>query len=153
MTRRSRWFRSSVAVLASLPMMAACGEDGNDLVPRAATTATTATTVTTATSAVPDSTGAPQPGTSAPVAMRCRGTVGFTPNSEDAASDIRVTGVSCTEARTVLQAAGPLTSSGGPEELDVNGYHCVRTRTEQEPLPQAFFECTNASGTISFVRS
>ncbi len=40
-----------------------------------------------------------------------------------------------------------------PAQLDVEGYDCTRTRTEQDPLPRAFYECTNGPKTVTFVRS
>ena len=80
-------------------------------------------------------------------------TVGFTPNSEDAASDIRATGLPCDEARAFVMVAGRQTSSGGPSQVEVQGYKCERTRQEQEPLPRSFYECTNNSKKVSFVRS
>ena len=86
------------------------------------------------------------------VTLRCK-MVGFTPNSEDAAGDATATGLSCADAEAFVRIAGARTSSGGPQELDVSGYHCVRTRSEQDPLPQSFYECTNGPKKVAFVRS
>lgn len=86
------------------------------------------------------------------VTLRCQ-MVGFTPNSEDAAGEVMATGLSCAEAEAFVRIAGARTSSGGPQELDVSGYHCVRTRSEQDPLPQSFYECTNGPKKVTFVRS
>ena len=80
-------------------------------------------------------------------------TVGFTPNSEDAASSIKATGLTCAEAEAFVRVAGPRTSSGGPAQLDVDGYRCVRVRSVQEPLPQAFYECTSGAKKVTFVRT
>jgi Cu-Zn family superoxide dismutase len=80
-------------------------------------------------------------------------TVAFTPNSEDAASSIRATGLSCAEAEAFVRIAGGRTSSGGPAQLDVEGYSCVRTRSVQDPLPQAFYECTSGTKKVTFVRT
>ena len=90
--------------------------------------------------------------TAQPATLRCQ-TVGFTPNSEDAASDIRATGLSCDEAEAFVRIAGARTSSGGPDRLDVSGYRCVRTRSEQDPLPASHYECTNGPKKVTFVRS
>ncbi len=79
--------------------------------------------------------------------------VPFTPNSEDVASSIKATGLTCAEAEAFVRIAGRQTSSGGPAELEVEGYRCVRTRTVQEPLPQASYECTSGTKKITFVRS
>lgn len=87
-----------------------------------------------------------------PATLRCE-TVGFTPNSEDAASEITATGLSCDEAEAFVRIAGARTSSGGPDRLDVSGYRCVRTGSEQDPLPLSRYECTNGNKNISFVRS
>ena len=83
---------------------------------------------------------------------RCE-TVGFTPNSEDAASEITATSLGCDEAEAFVRIAGSRTSSGGPEQVEVEGYQCVRTRSEQEPLPRSFYECKNGAKTVTFVRS
>ena len=79
--------------------------------------------------------------------------VGFTPNSEDLASDIKATGLPCAEAEAFVRIAGRQTSSGGPAQLDVEGYRCTRVRTMQEPLPRAFYECTSGSKKVTFTRS
>ena len=86
------------------------------------------------------------------VTLDCQN-VGFTPNSEDAASSIKATGLTCAEAEAFVRIAGRQTSSGGPAQLDVDGYRCVRVRTLQEPLPQAFYECTSGAKKVTFVRS
>lgn len=135
---RMPWWWLAVVVLA---LAAACGDDGDNgaaSVPSApsASTATTApaTTVTTA------------------ATLECR-TVAFTPDSEDAASSIRATGLSCTEAEAFVRNAGARTSSGGPQQVTVDGYRCVLTRSLQDPLPQAFYECTSGSRKVTFVRT
>ncbi|HZI39487.1 MAG TPA: hypothetical protein VFF24_14360, partial [Acidimicrobiia bacterium] len=85
--------------------------------------------------------------------LKC-GMVGFTPNSEDAASDITVTvGTSCDAARQFVEIAGQQTSSGGPDEVVVDGYRCVRTETAEDPLPRSNYRCTKGTTVITFVRS
>jgi hypothetical protein len=86
------------------------------------------------------------------VELACE-TVGFTPNSEDAASDVRATGLTCEEAEAFVRTAGEVTSSGGPEELDVAGYHCVRIAIAEEPLPTSTYRCTMGPKQVTFVRS
>lgn len=134
-------------------LLAACGSDSDDDASEAVTT-TTAIEVTTTTTAATST--QPSVSTTSTSSVRttakCR-TVGFTPNSEDAASSIEATGLSCDEAEAFVRIAGRRTSSGGPQELDVEGFHCERTRTEQEPLPQAFYECTSGTKKVTFVRS
>lgn len=80
-------------------------------------------------------------------------TIGFTPNSEDAASSVKATGLPCAEGEAFVRIAGMRTSSGGPAQVDVEGYRCVRVRTSQDPLPQAFYECTNGAKKVTFVRT
>ena len=87
-----------------------------------------------------------------PATLRC-GMVGFTPNSEDAASEITATGIACDDAEAFVRVAGERTSSGGPDRLDVSGYRCVRTGSEQDPLPLSRYECTNGDKKVTFVRS
>ena len=79
--------------------------------------------------------------------------VGFTPNSEDAASEITATGLSCGEATAFVRVAGEQTSSGGPDSLEVEGYRCRRTGSEQDPLPLSRYECTNGERKVTFTRS
>ena len=80
-------------------------------------------------------------------------TIGFTPNSEDAASSVKATGLSCAEAEAFVRIAGRQTSSGGPPQVDVEGYRCVRVRSTQEPIPQAFYECTSGNKKVTFTRT
>lgn len=80
-------------------------------------------------------------------------TIGFTPNSEDAASSVKATGLTCAEAQAFVRVAGRQTSSGGPAEVTVEGYRCVRTRSTQDPIPQAFYECTSGTKKVTFTRT
>ena len=80
-------------------------------------------------------------------------TVAFTPNSEDAASRITATGLDCEEAEAFVRVAGTKTSSGGPATVDAEGYRCVQTAHEEDPLPQSTYECTRDAKTVTFVRS
>jgi uncharacterized cupin superfamily protein len=69
------------------------------------------------------------------------------------ASDVRATGVSCEEAESLVRAAGARTSSGGPQQLTVEGYRCVLTRSQQDPIPAAHYECTDGERRVTFVRT
>ncbi len=91
-------------------------------------------------------------GSNGPTTALCDQVV-FTPNSEDGASDIRATGLPCEEAEAFVTVAGRLTSSGGPPELDVEGFHCVRVASQQDPLPTSTYECTDGAKKVTFVRS
>lgn len=129
---------------AGILLLGGCGDDDD---PDDATTTTTSSAVTT-------SAAAPLTTSTSPVAAtaKCQ-SVPFTPNSEDLASDIEATGLSCDEAEAFVGVAGKRTSSGGPAELDVQGFHCERTRTEEDPLPRAYYECISGTKKVTFVRS
>lgn len=120
-----------------------------------ATTTTPAGGVTT-TTAAPASTTTTRVGSTttarAAATLDCQ-TIGFTPASEDAASSVKATGLSCAEAEAFVRIAGLQTSSGGPAQVTVEGYNCVRVRSLQEPLPQAFYECTSGTKKVTFTRS
>jgi hypothetical protein len=94
----------------------------------------------------------PCPGEGPGATLECQ-TVGFTPQSEDAASSVTATGLPCAEAEAFVRIVGRLTSAGGPQQVDAEGYRCVLVRTEEEPLPQAFYECTNGPKRVTFVRT
>lgn len=133
-------------------MLSSCGDDPGPGSAGVTTSSLASTTTTQPPSELTSTTLATSTATTTPVTLRCA-TVGFTPNSEDAASDVTATGLSCRDAEAFVRIAGARTSSGGPAELDVSGYHCVRTRSEQDPLPQAFYECTSGPKKVTFVRS
>lgn len=52
-----------------------------------------------------------------------------------------------------MRVAGNRTSAGGPPQVNVDGYRCVLVRSVEQPLPQAFYECTNGPKKVTFVRS
>ncbi len=148
--------RTATVVAAMLLVLGACGNDGDETEGAGTTTTTTVVPSTTVTPVAPPTsttTRARVTTTTAPAVTRECKTVGFTPNSEDAASSIKATGLSCAEAEAFVRIAGRRTSAGGPGQLDVEGYHCVQVRAVQEPLPQAFYECTNGPRKVTFVRS
>ena len=136
---------AAMAVAAMASGLVACGDD--DTEPETTSTSVATSTALTSTSASTSTTGG-----GAGATLDC-GTVGFTPQSEDAASQIKATGVTCEEARTFVEAAGARTSSGGPQQVTVNGYRCVLTRTVEDPLPFADYECTDGDKKITFTRS
>lgn len=143
---------ATVMVMVGLALVS-CGDDAEqvpatDSTTVAPTSVVTTTLATTTTTITPSATST----ASAPGVLECA-TVAFTPNSEDAASDVRATGLSCDEAESFVRRAGMQTSSGGPEEVDVDGYHCIRTASQQDPLPRSSYECTNGPKTVTFVRS
>lgn len=131
----------------------ACGVVGGGPTP---STLPGAGDTTSTTAGVPGSTTTTRAGSTttarAAGTLNCQ-TIGFTPNSEDAASSVTATGLSCAEAEAFVRIAGRQTSSGGPAQVTVEGYRCVRVRSVQEPLPQAFYECTSGAKKVTFTRS
>ena len=125
-------------VVAMAVVMGACGEADQ---PSSATTSTSTATTSTSTS------------TSSSTTRQSCETVAFTPQSEDAASQVTATGLSCEEAEAFVRVAGARTSSGGPSSVRVDGYRCVLTESRDDPLPQASYECRNDSKVVTFVRS
>ena len=120
----------------------ACGVVGGGGTGTGATTSTSPTTTPGATTTTAAAAGT----------LNCQ-TIAFTPNSEDAASSVTATGLPCSEAEAFVRVAGQRTSSGGPAQVNVEGYRCVRVRTVQEPIPQGFYECTNGPKKVTFVRT
>ena len=131
----------------------ACGVVGGGPTP---STLPGASDTTSTTAEAPGSTTTTRAGSTttarAAATLNCQ-TIGFTPNSEDAASSVTATGLSCAEAEAFVRIAGRQTSSGGPAQVTVEGYNCVRVRSVQEPLPQAFYECTSGTKKVTFTRS
>lgn len=132
------WRLAMVAGLASLLVLAAACSDEQRSGTGARTTTPSTASISTSTTVASS--------------FAC-GTVGFTPQTEDAASDITATGLSCDEARGFVELAGRQTSSGGPEAVEVEGYTCTRTDYQDEPLPRSTYSCTAGSKRVTFVRS
>lgn len=152
MRKRRAWAAAAIVILVG---SGGCGAGDDPTLAPAASPSTTAppttagpTTPTTPAPAPSETTATAPPGRT----VEC-GTVGFTPNSEDAASDITATGLDCAEARAFVEQAGRRTSSGGPAALEVAGFRCVRTRAEEDPLPVAHYRCTSGDRTVTFARS
>ena len=123
------------AVLAT--GLVACGDEGDvgDGGPAVTAPATTATS-------------APATQTS----VRCAN-VGFTPNSDDVASDIVATGPSCAEAEALVRAVGgPLGPNGQPRATS-GGFTCVRTGRSTDVLESAIYECTSGPRKVTFRRT
>lgn len=162
-TKRAELMRKLIVLCATTGwLFAACGDGTDDVAPTTTTVATTmpmppttSTTVepiTTSTRVATTPTTPGGGGATTPAAQRCA-SIAFTPDSEDVASDITASGLSCAEAESFVRVAGEQTSSGGPAEVDVAGYHCVLTQREQDPLPQASYRCVNGPRTVMFVRT
>jgi hypothetical protein len=80
--------------------------------------------------------------------------VGFAPSSENLASDIVASGLSCAEAEGLVRTAGAqLRSVGGPSQVEANGFLCVRTAQSDRGLPSSDFTCTSGSKIVTFHRT
>ena len=147
-----------LAVLGMTLALGACGDDDDvTTAPTSSssvetTTTTTTATTTTAVATTPTTLEASVTTTAALVTSECA-PVGFTANTEDGASSVTATGLSCAEAEAFVRVAGTKTSALGPPAVDVEGYHCVATRSGEDPLPTTAYKCTNGPKTVTFVRS
>lgn len=128
--RRAR--RGAICALLAA-VLVACGDDGNG----DGATATTATTSTTSTTQA---------------TQRCAN-VGFTPNSDDVASDIVAIGLSCAEAEAVVRVVAAPLSATGPARSEGAGFTCVLTGRSTEALESATYECTSGTRRITFRRT
>jgi hypothetical protein len=81
--------------------------------------------------------------------------VGFTPNSDNLASDIVAYGLPCAEAEAVVrEVGGPLGPINGAPTGEAQGFTCVRTsQYEGRGLPTATYECTRGDQRITFTRT
>ena len=80
--------------------------------------------------------------------------VGFSPNSDNLASDVMAYGLSCEEAHAVIRKAGPSTGPvNGASRLTVEGFECVRTGQDLSALPEASYECSTGRRRITFTRT
>jgi hypothetical protein len=128
--------RRILALALLVLVYGACGDDTADTSTAASVTTSTTTSTTSTVDARP---------------ARCE-TVVFTPQSEDGAFDIEATGLPCSEAEELVRRAGSRTSSGGPPSVTVDGFRCVLVRTEDDPLPRGFYECTDGPKKVTYVR-
>lgn len=92
---------------------------------------------------------------SAPPAVGNCADVVFSPNSENAASDIVAYGLPCSEAEAVVRkVAGPFGPVNGAARGEADGFTCVRTsQFDGMGLPSAKYECTRGSQRITFTRT
>lgn len=89
----------------------------------------------------------------APVPTPCNDVV-FTPNSENGASSIVATGISCADAEAfVRKVGGPLGPINGLPHTEADGFVCERTSQEDRGLPSATYRCTRGAQLITFLRT
>lgn len=87
-----------------------------------------------------------------PVTARCND-IGFAPNSDNLASDIVATNMTCAEADALIRkVGGPLGPINGPERAEADGFTCIRVSQSDSRLPTATYECTNGAQKVVFVR-
>lgn len=92
-------------------------------------------------------------GSNAPSATVCKD-VGFSPNTDNLASDIVATGIPCAEAEAfVRKVGGPLGPINGLPRTESDGFVCERTSQQEAGLPSATYVCTSGSRRITFVRT
>ena len=164
--------RHRLMALIGLLLLAGCsGDDARSLgpVPTAPTTTTTepvtsTTSTTTATSVAPRPAASATTSTAAPRlvngtpqvtvgASRCQD-IAFAPNSDNLASDIVATGVTCAEAEALVRKVGPQVGAiGGPSRVEADGWVCIRTASNDRFLPNSDFACTSGSKTVTFHRT
>ena len=84
-------------------------------------------------------------GAAGTAAKRC-GQIAFTPNSDDMASRIRATGVSCRTARRFIRAVD------GTAPRRFRGYRCTSRSLDTE-LPSRRYRCVDGSRRISWVKT
>ncbi len=127
-----------------LGLFGACSGDDDE----GAVVTTTPTTPTTAV------TSPTTPTTGVPATASCVDQ-NFTPNSEDIAGDIVATALPCAEAEAFVRKVGPLVgATGGPANISVDGFDCVRTRESDGPgIPSSDYECTRDGRKVTFHRT
>ena len=79
-------------------------------------------------------------------ATRSCSQVNFTPNSDDLAGNIRVSGVTCRYARDLIRD-----SEGRPGKR-FRGFTCTRAKVEVDTLPYTRYRCTRPGDLIKWRR-
>ena len=135
------------AALVVIALLGACSEGDGDVAVTGPTSTTGGAGGQTALGQTP---AAPAPGRS-PCADQ-----NFTPNSEDIAAAIVAEGLSCADAEAFVRKVGPLVgATGGPADIEVAGFACVRTRQDDglHGIPSADYECTSGDRKVTFHRT
>ena len=84
--------------------------------------------------------------TGASAATRSCAQVNFTPNSDDLAGNIRVSGVTCKYARDFIKD-----SEGRPGKR-YRGFTCTRAKVETDTLPYTRYRCERSGDLIKWRR-
>lgn len=136
---------ASAIAFVGLLVLSGCG--GGDQETSAGAQATSPSTTVKSTT-----TSAPATTTTVPTCAN----VGFSSNTDDRASDMKATGLSCTEAEALVRSVGPqVKGDGGPARVEADGFVCVRVsaRAGDHGPPSAIFECTSGTKKVTFVRT
>ena len=149
--------RLVLAAVLALVFLAGCGgDDDSSSSPSSTSPSATSTVVeltTTAPAAIPTTVSRPRTTASqSPSPVSCPD-IGFTENSDNVASDVTATGLSCEEAEAFIRAASETLNAIGPASADLEGFHCVRTATEDFGLPSSTYACTAGARKVTFVRT
>lgn len=145
-----------------LVLLVGCGGDDDKPSPTSTLPTTTTAAPVTTTTVSPEPTTVPQAvattrpstpqTTAAPVALDCPEMV-FNENGEDAAYNVVATGLSCEEANGFIKKVHDTLTAVGPAEADLEGFHCVRTGTEEFGMPSSDYRCTTGAKKVTFARS
>src|SRR4051812_3390459 len=87
-----------------------------------------------------------------PAKSRGCGSIGFTPNSDDGAGDIRARHVSCRVARKVARKSKPFGPSH-PDPYKARGFRCRGRHLPSAGLEAALYTCHRGRKTVAFQRT
>ncbi len=139
---RPAWAAAALALL----VLAGCGEADETTSAGAQVTPTPTTVAPATTTTVARTT------TTGPACAN----VSFSSNTDDKASDIKATGLTCTEAEALVRNVGLLVKGeGGPARVESDGFVCTRVnaRAGDHGPASAIFECTNGAKKVTFTRT
>lgn len=147
---RTIWRPAAAIGLLAIFVLAGCGAGDED-------TSAGAQAATPSTSAAPTTTTPPATTTTVPsgAALPCAN-VALSTSSEDVASGVRSTGLTCTEAEALLKKVGPqMNSVDSPSRVETDGFACSRTslRSGDHGLPVATFDCSKGPTKVTFTRA
>jgi hypothetical protein len=140
-------FRPAWAIAAlALVVLAGCGDkDETTSAGAQADVPTTVAPTTTTTTIARTTTTAPS----------CAN-VSFSSNTDDKASDIKATGLTCAEAEALVKTVGAqVKGDGGPARVESDGFVCLRVnaRAGDHGPAAALFECTSGAKKVTFTRT
>jgi hypothetical protein len=109
--------------------------------PSSAPSGTSGTTPTTSTTST-------QPPAARPIAC---GDIAFSPNSDDMATNIVATGVSCAEATDLVRTVrGQHNFVDGPRAFTAAGWACTVSTDTASPVPVGHYRCSRGDSSVSW---